>query len=99
MRCLKSDEKHIASLLQQLVAPLLPLHCHSLIPAGLFDGCRFDVSGVVVAKPCLGQLHHGMRSALVQPFTEFHEHVDGRADLGGCGCLHCQLKRPFGGGA
>jgi len=66
-------------LLHQFYAPLFQLRGNGLNSAGLFDGRDLDVAGPVTAKRRLPELHGGIGSALIKPFAEFIQRLNGGA--------------------
>lgn len=81
-------------LVEHLIAPVLQLRGDGFNAAGLFNSADFDASSVVSTGWRFRQLHHGMFSMGIEPFTEFGEDFDGGADLGGGGSLHNQTWMP-----
>ena len=79
-------------LLQQLIAPALQLRGDGFNVGGLLDSSGFDVRGIIIAQLSMRQLCYGMSGVFIEALSELLQHLDGRAQFGGRGCLHGQVR-------
>ena len=79
-------------LLQQLIAPALQLRDDGFNVAGLLDGSGFEMRGITVTQLSVRQLCYGMSGVFIEALSKLLQHLNGRAQFGGRGCLHGQMR-------